>query len=189
MVRPDVAMTGEVTLRGVVLPVGGIKEKIIAAHRGGMRTIILPKKNEKDLRDLPANVLAEMNFTLVEEVGEVLQAALLPPVIAESSAEGEGSADGKGSGHGPTHRPKEGEGGEPLPAPMPAAMRSSCVSRGASMAKGESMSRRASMRRSVAMGGQIIANARKVAAESGRREAVLLASTRRRCGGSWREAE
>ena len=71
LVRPDLAMTGEVTLRGLVLPVGGIKEKVIAAHRGGMRTVIMPAKNEKDLRELPPTVLKEMNFTFVKEVGEV----------------------------------------------------------------------------------------------------------------------
>ena len=69
-VRPDLAMTGEVTLRGLVLPVGGIKEKVIAAHRSGMRTVILPAKNEKDLRDLPPAVLNDMNFTLVQDVHE-----------------------------------------------------------------------------------------------------------------------
>merc|ERR1719240_2536058 len=77
LVRPDLAMTGEVTLRGIVLPVGGIKEKLIAAHRAGMTRIIMPAKNEKDLRDLPPQVLAEMNVTLVSDISEVLAHALM----------------------------------------------------------------------------------------------------------------
>merc|ERR1719152_1019167 len=85
LVRPDLAMTGEVTLRGIVLPVGGIKEKVIAAHRAGMRKIVMPAKNEKDLRELPANVLADLNITLVHEVQEVLAAALLPPGAAQEA--------------------------------------------------------------------------------------------------------
>jgi len=78
LVRPDLAMTGEVTLRGVVLPVGGIKEKVIAAHRAGLRTVVMPAKNEKDLRDLPASVFRDMNFTFVTDVQQVLDVALLP---------------------------------------------------------------------------------------------------------------
>ncbi|KOO31430.1 ATP-dependent protease la [Chrysochromulina tobinii] len=87
-VRPDLAMTGEVTLRGLVLPVGGIKEKVIAAHRGGMRTVILPAKNEKDLRELPQTVLRDMTFILVREIREVLDAALLPADAKDSAAQG-----------------------------------------------------------------------------------------------------
>jgi ATP-dependent Lon protease len=75
-VRADVGMTGEVTLRGQVLPVGGIKEKVLAAHRAGLRTVIIPKRNEKDLDDLPAEVRDEMKVVLVDRVEEVLDAAL-----------------------------------------------------------------------------------------------------------------
>ncbi len=75
-VRADVGMTGEVTLRGQVLPVGGIKEKVLAAHRAGLRTVIIPKRNEKDLDDLPAEVRNEMKVVLVDRVEEVLAAAL-----------------------------------------------------------------------------------------------------------------
>ncbi len=71
-------MTGEITLRGRVLPVGGIKEKILAAHRAGIRSVILPKDNEPDLEDIPANVRGEMTFTLVTHADEVLSQALLP---------------------------------------------------------------------------------------------------------------
>jgi ATP-dependent Lon protease len=75
-VRADVGMTGEITLRGQVLPVGGIKEKVLAAHRAGLRTVIIPKRNEKDLDDLPAEVRDEMKVVLVDRVEEVLAAAL-----------------------------------------------------------------------------------------------------------------
>lgn len=77
-VRPDVAMTGEITLRGLVLPVGGIKEKVLAAHRAGLKTVILPKRNEVDLDDLPEDVLKSMNFVFVERVEQVWEAALAP---------------------------------------------------------------------------------------------------------------
>ena len=76
-VRPDVAMTGEITLRGKVLPVGGIKEKVLAARRAGIRTVILPRRNEKDLADLPESVRNEMTFHLVDRVDDVLDQALL----------------------------------------------------------------------------------------------------------------
>jgi ATP-dependent Lon protease len=76
-VHNDVGMTGEVTLRGAVLPVGGIKQKVLAAHRAGLTKIILPKRNEKDLDDLPEAVRKEMTFVLAERVDEVLQNALM----------------------------------------------------------------------------------------------------------------
>lgn len=76
-VRKDVAMTGEITLRGRVLPIGGVKEKVLAAHRSGITTIILPKENEKDLADLPQNVRAKLRFVLVEDISEVLDEALV----------------------------------------------------------------------------------------------------------------
>lgn len=76
LVRPEVGMTGEITLRGQVLPVGGIKEKVLAAHRAGLKTIILPKDNEPDLEDLPEEVHNAIQFILVERVDEVLEHAL-----------------------------------------------------------------------------------------------------------------
>jgi ATP-dependent Lon protease len=79
-VRRDVAMTGEVTLRGKVLEIGGVKEKVLAAYRSGLREVILPKSNEKDLRDVPEEVRGHMAFTFVERMDEVLHLALLPPV-------------------------------------------------------------------------------------------------------------
>ncbi|MDR7453401.1 MAG: S16 family serine protease, partial [Armatimonadota bacterium] len=77
-VRRDVAMTGEITLRGRVLPIGGLKEKVLAAHRAGIRTVILPKENEKDLQEIPGNVRKQMKLVLVGHMDEVLAAALLP---------------------------------------------------------------------------------------------------------------
>ena len=76
-VRRDVAMTGEVTLRGKVLPVGGIREKLLAAHRAGIQTVILPAENERDLAELPDTVLESLNCVLVEDVTEVLEVALV----------------------------------------------------------------------------------------------------------------
>jgi ATP-dependent Lon protease len=75
-VRSDVGMTGEITLRGQVLPVGGIKEKVLAAHRVGLKTVILPKRNEPDLDDVPEDVREEMKFVLADQVGQVIDAAL-----------------------------------------------------------------------------------------------------------------
>jgi ATP-dependent Lon protease len=75
-VRKDVAMTGEITLRGKVLPIGGVKEKLLAAHRAGIKNVLLPKDNEKDLQDLPQDILEALNVNLVETMDEVLQAAL-----------------------------------------------------------------------------------------------------------------
>ena len=76
-VRRDVAMTGEVTLRGKVLEIGGVKEKVLAAYRAGLREVILPKANEKDLRDVPDEVRANMAFTFVQTMDEVLRLALM----------------------------------------------------------------------------------------------------------------
>ncbi|WP_448374401.1 endopeptidase La [Fervidobacterium sp.] len=75
-VRNDIAMTGEITLRGRVLPVGGIKEKVLAAYRKGIRNVILPKKNEVDLEKIPADVRKNMNFNFVETIDDVLEVAL-----------------------------------------------------------------------------------------------------------------
>jgi len=79
LVRDDVAMTGEITLRGRVLPIGGIKEKALGAHRAGIRTIILPRRNEADLDDLPREVFNELTFVPVDTLDEVLATALLKP--------------------------------------------------------------------------------------------------------------
>lgn len=76
-VRRDVAMTGEITLRGRVLPVGGIKEKILAAHRAGIKTVILPKENKRQLEEVPLSVKRKLNFVLVEHMDEVIREALV----------------------------------------------------------------------------------------------------------------
>ncbi|WP_419810850.1 endopeptidase La [Bacterioplanoides sp.] len=75
-VRADVAMTGEITLRGKVLAIGGLKEKLLAAHRGGIKTVIIPKENEKDLRDIPDNIKADLKVIPVDWIDEVLDLAL-----------------------------------------------------------------------------------------------------------------
>jgi len=75
-VRKDVAMTGEITLRGRVLPIGGLKSKILAAHLSGAKVVILPRKNEKDLRDIPDEVRKQMKLVLVDSMDQVLAAAL-----------------------------------------------------------------------------------------------------------------
>jgi ATP-dependent Lon protease len=80
-VRRDLAMTGEVTLRGKVLEIGGVKEKVLAAYRAGLREVILPKSNEKDLRDVPDEVRENMAFTFVSSMDEVMRLALLPAPV------------------------------------------------------------------------------------------------------------
>jgi ATP-dependent Lon protease len=89
-VRRDLAMTGEVTLRGKALEIGGVKEKVLAAYRAGLREVILPKGNEKDLRDVPPEVRNNMTFTFVSSMDEVLRLTLLPvasPVLADKQAQ------------------------------------------------------------------------------------------------------
>ena len=81
-VRKDVAMTGEITLRGKVLPIGGLKEKTLAAHRAGIKTFIMPKENEKDIPELPEKVRKELELIPVENMDQVLTVALRPlPVV------------------------------------------------------------------------------------------------------------
>jgi ATP-dependent Lon protease len=85
--RTDVAMTGEITLRGKVLAIGGVKEKVLAAHRAGIKNIIVPKDNEKDLADIPKNVLDALNMYLVSTMDEVLKIAVSGPMPAALPAE------------------------------------------------------------------------------------------------------
>jgi ATP-dependent Lon protease len=87
-VRSDVAMTGEITLRGEVLPIGGLKEKLLAAHRGGITTVIIPSENEKDLVEIPANIKQNLTIKTVRWIDEVLEIALqsmpTPLVVVEA---------------------------------------------------------------------------------------------------------
>ena len=83
-VRGDLAMTGEVTLRGRVLPIGGLKEKVLGAHRAGIRRVLVPKRNEADLDDIPADLRKEMSILLVESIDQVLREAL--PDLAAAAA-------------------------------------------------------------------------------------------------------
>jgi ATP-dependent Lon protease len=85
-VKKEFAMTGEISLRGTVLPVGGIKEKLLAAHRAGIKEVLVPSRNEKDLEEVPKDVLAELKVHLVKRVAEVLPLVLEPPTAAPPSA-------------------------------------------------------------------------------------------------------
>jgi ATP-dependent Lon protease len=93
-VRSDLAMTGELTLRGKVLPIGGLKEKILAAHRAGIKTVLIPRQNERDLEDVPAVLLQSMEIIPVDTAEEVLDRALEPPVAVPT---GKGKTGGKAS--------------------------------------------------------------------------------------------
>jgi ATP-dependent Lon protease len=103
-VRADVAMTGEITLRGEVLPIGGLKEKLLAAHRGGIRTVLIPDENVKDLAEIPDNIKGKLEIKPVKWIDEVLQLALrdMPqPAVAVAEA----PADGKPRAKRPGRRP------------------------------------------------------------------------------------
>lgn len=94
-VRGDVGMTGEVTLQGQVLPIGGVKQKVLAAHRHGLKTVILPQANEVDLDDVPQEVRDEMAFVLVEHLDEVLEAAMTPKVESKGATKVEANGNGR----------------------------------------------------------------------------------------------
>ncbi len=96
-------MTGEITLRGRVLPIGGLKEKLMAAHRMHMKTVLIPKRNQKDLVDVPREVQRELNLVLVERMDEILSRALLETVPAARP------------------KPRARRGGHKKPAELPAA--------------------------------------------------------------------
>jgi ATP-dependent Lon protease len=80
-VHHDVAMTGEITLRGRVLPVGGLKEKSMAAHRAGIKTIIVPRRNEKDMMEIPKKIQRDLKFVFVDRMDDVLPVALVPDPV------------------------------------------------------------------------------------------------------------
>ena len=106
-VRADVAMTGEITLRGQVLPIGGLKEKLLAAHRGGIKTIIIPEENERDLREIPDNIKADLSIKPVKWIDEVLDLALqFPPtalLVDEGDLGGDSVKEVSGNGVISTH--------------------------------------------------------------------------------------
>lgn len=85
LVRGDVAMTGEISLTGRVLPIGGVKQKLLAAHRAGITTVLIPARNEPDLDDVPEEVRAELTIHAVSDVREVLDIALAPASVASTS--------------------------------------------------------------------------------------------------------
>ncbi len=93
-VRSNVAMTGEITLRGRVLPIGGLKEKMIAAHRGGIDTILVPKENEKDLKEIPSQIKKNLTIVLVEHMDEVLARALAVPDVSQILHDGDHPIEG-----------------------------------------------------------------------------------------------
>jgi len=90
-VRGDVAMTGEITLRGTVLPVGGIKEKVLAAHRSGIKRVVLPDRNRKDIVDIPETVRAELELVFVKKIDEVLDLTLETVPVVVPGPEGAGA--------------------------------------------------------------------------------------------------
>jgi ATP-dependent Lon protease len=105
-VRSDVAMTGEITLRGEVLPIGGLKEKLLAAHRGGIRTVLIPDENVKDLAEIPDNIKGRLEIKAVKWIDEVLQLALknMPQPLPVTAENAEAADDGKRAGKRPAKR-------------------------------------------------------------------------------------
>jgi ATP-dependent Lon protease len=91
-IRSDVALTGEITLRGRVLPIGGLKEKVLAAHRLGIKTVLLPDDNRADIVDIPAEVRKKLTFTFVKTMDEVIAEALLPRSVVTVPSEAEETA-------------------------------------------------------------------------------------------------
>jgi ATP-dependent Lon protease len=98
-VKAEVAMTGEITLRGQVLPIGGLKEKLLAAHRGGIKTVIIPDENQRDLKEIPDNVKANINIIPVKWIDEVFAIALtsLPEPLDETEDESKPATKAKKS--------------------------------------------------------------------------------------------
>ena len=124
-VRPDVAMTGEITLRGLVLPIGGLKEKTLAAARAGIKQVIVPKRNEKDLPDIPQEVRDTLKFHFVENTDEVLAVAL---GTAAPAAKGRSRPTGRSGGPGPAAPGGKGER-QAVPRRGPARRRRAAKSR------------------------------------------------------------
>jgi len=104
-VRADVAMTGEITLRGKVLPIGGLKEKLLAAHRGGIKLVLIPEENEKDLADIPKAILRKLEVRAVSTIDQVLELALteVPKPLPAAAIEAKKPAEGEVAGATTTH--------------------------------------------------------------------------------------
>ena len=94
-VKPHLGMTGEITLRGQVLRIGGLKEKILAAHRMGLRTVVLPRRNEQDVDDVPDEIKKDMKLIFVDTVDEVIEAALEPAKKAKKTADNKSKTSAK----------------------------------------------------------------------------------------------
>jgi ATP-dependent Lon protease len=96
-VKAEVAMTGEITLRGEVLPIGGLKEKLLAAHRGGITTVLIPSENEKDLTEIPDNIKSKLKIIPVKWIDKVLEEALVhqPTPLPAETGEAEAAAKAK----------------------------------------------------------------------------------------------
>jgi ATP-dependent Lon protease len=92
-VKATVAMTGEITLRGEVLPIGGLKEKLLAAHRGGIERVLIPEENAKDLADIPKNIKKELEIKTVRWIDEVLEFALASRPVPAAEAPDPGEPD------------------------------------------------------------------------------------------------
>jgi ATP-dependent Lon protease len=90
-------MTGEITLRGRILPVGGVREKVLAAHRAGLKTVLIPKRNVKDLTEIPKRARRELNILNIEHMDEVLELALTPEKVAKQPLSKRGASTGKKS--------------------------------------------------------------------------------------------
>ena len=108
-VRADVAMTGEITLRGEVLPIGGLKEKLLAAHRGGITTVLIPEENRKDLAEIPKNVKDKLDIRPVKWIDEVLEVALQHPPVPRT-----GASEDKSEGEDTKSKEKPAEKGKTL---------------------------------------------------------------------------
>ena len=102
-VRSDVAMTGEITLRGEVLPIGGLKEKLLAAHRGGIDLVLIPEENQKDLVEIPDNIKGKLEIKTVRWIDEVLQVALTRQPVAGGTRSGRGATSTKPTRRGKRH--------------------------------------------------------------------------------------
>jgi ATP-dependent Lon protease len=122
-VRKDVAMTGEITLRGRVLPIGGLKSKILAAHLSGAKMVILPRKNEKDLRDIPEEIRKQIKLVLVDSMDQVLETALRAKPTPLTAEPVKTAGGGKEPEAGPEGRTRPGF--PPPPGEQPPAMANS----------------------------------------------------------------